>query len=92
MTYIPTKADIDYLLPLGSASTPPTGGITVPQSPSGAITTNTGRTTEATQTYVTKLNPQTQQGTPLLTTKPVMAGVPSASLPWYDGSTSGVNP
>jgi hypothetical protein len=40
------------------ANTPPaTGAITVPQSPSGAVVTNTGRSTEATYTYMaTSLN------------------------------------
>lgn len=37
--------------------TPPaTGLITVPQSPSGAITTNTGRTLEATTSFLKQMN------------------------------------
>lgn len=36
-------------------NTPPSPGlITVPQSPSGAVVTNTTRTTEATQTYMAR--------------------------------------
>jgi len=38
-------------------NTPPsTGAITVPQSPSGAVVTNTGRTAEATQTFLDTMN------------------------------------
>lgn len=42
------------LQPLVLANTPPaTGGITVAQSPSGTSVTNTGRTKEATASYMT---------------------------------------
>jgi hypothetical protein len=92
MTYIPTPSQIDYLPPLGSATTPPTGEITVPQSPSGTSVTNTGESESATQTFVSRLVPTVQQGTPALTQKPVISGVPNQNFNWYDGTESGVTP
>lgn len=39
----------------GVHTPPATGGISVPQSPAGTSTTNTGRTTTATQTMLGKM-------------------------------------
>jgi hypothetical protein len=35
-----------------------TGSITVPQAPSGAVVTNTGRTTSGTKAFLTLIGPQ----------------------------------
>ena len=53
----------------GITNTPPaTGGITVPQSPSGAVVTNTGRTLSATQSYMAaSLNAQNVPYSPPIT-------------------------
>lgn len=68
-------------------NTPPvTGAITVPQAPSGAITTNTGRSSTATQTYQGSIsvNSKTQQGAAAMTSAPVYAGVPSGAPSWVN--------
>jgi len=72
----------DYLPPLGDAITPPTGDITVPQSPSGVINTDTGRTESATQTALGLLEIEgTQQGTVVISSvSSITAGVPQAAL------------
>lgn len=41
-----------------------TGAISVPQSPSGAVVTNTGRSNHATRTYMAQLNALNQGTTP----------------------------
>lgn len=80
----------DYLPPLGDAITPPTGNITVPQSPSGVINNDTGRTEAATQTALGSLEIEgTQQGTPTLTTPVTIAGCPSVAQNNFYGGNAG---
>jgi hypothetical protein len=71
------KTNPDYLPPLGDAVTPNPGDIVVPQSPSGTITTDTGRTETSTQTFLSGVGPNVpQQGTSSLTSAPSIAGTP----------------
>lgn len=42
----------NYAPPEGTAVPSPTGALAPPQSPSGAVTTNTGRSESATQTFL----------------------------------------
>jgi hypothetical protein len=85
MTYTPGPNDVAY-----GVTPPATGTITVPQSPSGAITQNTGRSESATETFVSSLVQTEQQGTPILSTAPMIAG--TGPQPFYSGNTSGVTP
>ena len=67
-------------------NTPPaTGLLAPPQSPSGVITTNTGRTAMAMQTFLLTISPNTKtaQGQAQITNSsgiPVIAGNPNAAF------------
>ena len=93
MTYTPGPNDVSYPPPIGTGTPPATGTITVPQSPSGAIITNTNEGVSGTQTLLSDAlhvgSPQ--EGVPILTSAPQMAGVPARAICFYSGLTSGVN-
>jgi hypothetical protein len=82
----------NYAEPLGTAvpNTPPAPP--APQSTSGAITTDIGRTESATQTALATLGIESpQQGTPALDAnhQPVIAGCSSVALNNYYGGSVG---
>jgi hypothetical protein len=53
----------NYAVPEGTATPSPTGSLNPPESPSGAITTNTGRNETATETYLSEFGEsEAQQG------------------------------
>ena len=91
MTY-PIDVTIDNWQPIGDGVPPATGEIVVPQSPSGAIMTDTGLTESATETYLqTELQPESAQwGTPTLTSAPQIAGVAAGDLQWYAWNSGSV--
>jgi len=74
---------------LGNATTPPTGDITVPQSPSGTSVTDTDRSTSATNDYLQDVVrvESPQQGQTALTSPPTIAGVPADQICFYSGIT-----
>jgi hypothetical protein len=70
----------NYAVPEGTATPTPTGSLNPPQSPSGAITTNTGRSETATETFLSQFGEsEVQQGTAAINAANPFAGV----LPQY---------
>ena len=81
MTYLPTAADVSPAPPVGDGTPPPTGDITVPQSPSGTSVDDVDRSESATETFLSGVGPNVpQQGTAAQTEAPVIAGC--SSVPW----------
>jgi hypothetical protein len=90
MTYIPTADDVSYPPPLGTGTPPPTGDITVPQSPSGTSQAAPDRSQLNTESYLSTMGPNvSQSGAPAQTSAPVIAGC--TSVPWnnWTGGTPG---
>jgi len=73
----------DDLYVSGPFSPPPTGDIVVPQSPAGTSTTNTDRNESATETLVSELVQNAQQGAPALNAPTPYSGVPAAAQGYY---------
>ncbi len=86
MTYLPTAADVSPAPPLGTGVPPPTGAITVPQSPSGSVTgesadwnfANTETSTERTLVYNSNAA-ATSFPTPALASPVTIAGCTSVA-------------
>jgi len=72
----------DYQPPIGSATIPPTGALVVPQSPSGTVTTNTGRNETATETFLSEFGESEPQAGVAQLNAPVSisSGIAAANL------------
>jgi hypothetical protein len=66
----------NYAVPEGTAVPAPSGALVAPQSPSGAITMNTGRSESATETFLSTFGETVeQQGSVVINAPNSFAGV-----------------